>query len=90
MLPLLQGRRVAVIDDVVSSGASMAAALQLLTICGVDPSPIGAAMLQTMRWRERLAALDPKWPPRVAAVFRTPLLVREADGRWQGANEDED
>ena len=82
MLPLLEGRRVAVIDDVVSSGASMAAALRLMSICGVSPVVIGAAMLQSARWRERLAALDPKWPPRVVSVLATPMLARGPEGKW--------
>ena len=85
MLPLLEGRRVAVIDDVLSSGASMVAGLTLMNLCGVEPVAIGAAMLQSERWRERLAALDRKWPARVVAVLRTPLLARAADGKWRDA-----
>ena len=87
MLPLLEGRRVALIDDVVSSGASMEAALQLMTLCKIEPVAIGAAMLQSERWRERLAALDPKWPSRIVAVLRTPILARAADGKWRDARE---
>ena len=83
MLPLLEGRRVALIDDVLSSGASMAAGLSLMTLCGVEPAVVGAAMLQSDRWRDRLAALDRKWPARVVTVLRTPLLMRATDGRWR-------
>ncbi len=90
MLPLLEGRRVALIDDVVSSGASMAAALQLMALCRIDPVAIGAAMLQSERWRERLAKLDPKWPARVVAVLRTPMLARGGDGKWRAAGDQED
>jgi adenine/guanine phosphoribosyltransferase-like PRPP-binding protein len=80
MLPLLQGRRVALIDDVISSGASIQAGLQLMTLCGVEPVVIGAAMLQSERWRGRL---DPKWVARIVGVLKTPLLERDADGRWR-------
>ena len=80
--PLLEGRRVALIDDVVSSGTSMAAGLRLLEACGVEPVAIGAAMLQTERWR---AALDPRWVARVHGVFATPLLVKRPDGEWDRA-----
>ncbi len=82
MLPLLSGRRVALIDDVISSGASIAAGLRLMDVCGIEPLAIGAAMLQSDRWRERLDALDGKWSGRVAAVFATPLLTWTADGGW--------
>ena len=84
MLPLLDGRRVALIDDVVSSGASMAAALRLMALCGVEPVAMGAAMLQSERWRARLADMNASWPDRVIAVLATPMLARAADGAWRG------
>ncbi|TCU22530.1 adenine/guanine phosphoribosyltransferase-like PRPP-binding protein [Rhizobium laguerreae] len=83
MLPLLQGRRVALIDDVISSGASIVAGLHLLTGCGIEPVVIGAAMLQSERWRESLAAAGPQWIGRTVGVFTTPILQRNARGRWQ-------
>ncbi|AUW44213.1 PRPP-binding protein, adenine/guanine phosphoribosyltransferase [Rhizobium leguminosarum] len=83
MLPLLQGRRVALIDDVISSGASIVAGLHLLMACGIEPMVIGAAMLQSERWRESLAAAGPQWIARTVSVFATPILERNATGRWQ-------
>lgn len=82
MLPFLAGKRVAIIDDVISSGASIVAALELMGACGIEPVAIGAAMLQSDRWRERLDALDRKWIGRVAGVFATPLLARNGEGGW--------
>lgn len=83
MLPLLSGRRVGLIDDVISSGASIVSGLNLLTACGVEPVVIGAAMLQSERWRESLAAAGPQWITRIVSVFATPILKRNAAGRWQ-------
>jgi adenine/guanine phosphoribosyltransferase-like PRPP-binding protein len=83
MLPLLQDRRVALVDDVLSSGASITSALRLMSLCGVEPVAVGAAMLQSTRWRATLAALDPKWPARVFASLETPLLTRAQDGMWR-------
>ncbi|WP_138465953.1 phosphoribosyltransferase [Poseidonocella sp. HB161398] len=77
MRPLLAGRRVAVIDDALSTGSSMKAALGLLGLEGIRPVAIGAAMLQTERWR---VPLGPEIP--VCGVFRSPLLERRADGLW--------
>ena len=68
MLPLLQGRRIALIDDVISSGDSMLAGIALLELCGVRPAVLGAAMLQSERWRKPLAGWD------VVSVLRSPLL----------------
>lgn len=78
MLPLLAGRRVALIDDVISSGASMAAGLQLLTSCGIDPVALAGAMLQSDRWQERLSP----WRPRIVSSFATPVLKKAASGGW--------
>jgi adenine/guanine phosphoribosyltransferase-like PRPP-binding protein len=80
MLPLLAGRRVALVDDVISSGASIRAGIALLQRIGVEPTVIGAAMLQSSRWR---ATLEPSLQDRIAAVFSTPMLARGEDGHWQ-------
>ncbi|MCB8819681.1 phosphoribosyltransferase [Microvirga rosea] len=82
MLPLIQNRRVLLVDDVISSGTSMAAAIELLARCGVTPVAIGAAMLQTERWREKLSTFGPDCPERVIGVLRTPLLKRTAENGW--------
>ena len=82
MLPLLENRRVVLIDDVMSSGTSIVAGLSLLAIAGIEPVAIGAAMLQSRRWVDRLVDLDSRWPDKVAGVFSTPLLSKSADGGW--------
>jgi adenine/guanine phosphoribosyltransferase-like PRPP-binding protein len=69
MRPLLEGRRIALIDDVVSSGTSMQAGIALLEICGVRPVVLGAAMLQSELWKERLAGWD------MVSVLHTPVLT---------------
>lgn len=83
MLPLLSGRRVALIDDVISSGTSIAAGLALMTACDIEPVVIGAAMLQSERWRQRIDAVDPKWTKRIIGAFSTPILQPAEDGGWQ-------
>ena len=82
MLPLLENRRVLLVDDVISSGRSIAAALELLSSCGIRPIAIGAAMLQTDAWRDKLAAISPEWPERVVGVLLTPRLKRTVAGGW--------
>lgn len=82
MLPLLEGRRVALVDDVISSGTSIIAGLSLLTASGIEPVTIGAAMLQSDRWRDSLSNFGAKWPAMVQGVFATPLLRNAGDG-WR-------
>lgn len=84
LLPLLQGRRVALIDDVISTGTSITAGIALLAACGVQPVVIGAAMLQSDRWRERPSEVLKGWQARVVGVFETPILTRQGDG-WQAS-----
>lgn len=81
MLPLLDHKRVALIDDVISSGTSIIAGLSVLAKCDVEPVVLGFAMLQSDRWRAQLAAYGAAWPNRVVGVLRSPMLV-ESDGGW--------
>jgi adenine/guanine phosphoribosyltransferase-like PRPP-binding protein len=87
MIPLLEGRRILLVDDVLSTGASMAAGIGVLRLAGVRPVAIGAAMLQTDRWRAALAGIDPALPEKVLGVISTPRLVRTAEGGWQPGDE---
>ncbi|WP_374629813.1 phosphoribosyltransferase [Pannonibacter indicus] len=81
MLPLLQGRRIALVDDVISSGTSIRAALALLAGLGLTPVVIGAAMLQSRRWSEGAEGPD-HWTTRTVGCFETPMLEKGPDGLW--------
>ena len=69
MLPLLEGKRVLLVDDVASSGSSLAAVLRLLDKAGFAPMGISVAMEQGTRWQEVVPGAD-----RLRGVFRTPIL----------------
>jgi adenine/guanine phosphoribosyltransferase-like PRPP-binding protein len=69
MLPLLEDRRIALVDDVISSGLSMLAGIELLEACGMKPSVLGTAMLQSESWQQRLAAWN------IVSVLRSPILT---------------
>jgi adenine phosphoribosyltransferase len=53
-LPLIAGRRVALVDDVVATGGSMAAALRLLRAGGADIVAVGALRTEGDGWRRAL------------------------------------
>jgi adenine/guanine phosphoribosyltransferase-like PRPP-binding protein len=76
LLERLEGRRVLLVDDVVSTGASARAGLALLAAAGVTPVALLVAMAQGDRW---LAA----WPASVPvrAAFATPIF-RPVAGGW--------
>jgi adenine/guanine phosphoribosyltransferase-like PRPP-binding protein len=75
LLPRLEGRRVLLVDDVVSTGASARAGVALLAAAGVRPVALLVAMAQGDRWRHH-------WPGDipVRAVFATPVFSRNASG----------
>jgi adenine/guanine phosphoribosyltransferase-like PRPP-binding protein len=85
MLPLLEGRRVAVIDDVVSTGTSMAAVLNLLMRAGVKPVAVAAAMLQGRAGPASLAS-EAGWQGPIVTAIETPLLARSPAGGWVAAD----
>jgi adenine/guanine phosphoribosyltransferase-like PRPP-binding protein len=82
MLPLMQDRRVLLVDDVISSGTSIIAGLGALKIAGIVPVGIGAAMLQTRRWEAALETEEAGLSKRVIGVFETPRLIKSATGTW--------
>jgi adenine/guanine phosphoribosyltransferase-like PRPP-binding protein len=82
MMPLIKGRRVALIDDVISSGTSIVSGLILMGSLDIEPVAIGAAMLQSDRWEGKLDGLGPQWRGRVVSCFRTPILKRAGEGTW--------
>lgn len=82
MLPLLDGRRIALVDDVISSGTSIVAALNLLNSRALKPVVIGAAMLQTQRWRAPLEQLGTEFSEMTRGCFTTPMLKHGDNGGW--------
>lgn len=78
LLPLVQGRRVLLVDDAVSTGRTARAPWDLLERLGAEVLALGVAMRQGQRWRE---TLGPARSQRVLGVFDSPLL-QAADGGW--------
>jgi adenine/guanine phosphoribosyltransferase-like PRPP-binding protein len=68
LLPRLSGKRVLLVDDVISTGASARAGLALLDAAGVVPAALLVAMAQGDRWK-------PAGVP-VRAVFAAPIFSR--------------
>jgi adenine/guanine phosphoribosyltransferase-like PRPP-binding protein len=78
-ISVVRGRRVAFVDDVISTGASGAAALRLLEAAGADIVAIGALLTEGDAWR---AALGPR-ADLVRALGTIPLFEPAPDGGWR-------
>jgi adenine/guanine phosphoribosyltransferase-like PRPP-binding protein len=86
-VPVVAGRRVAVVDDVISTGASVCAALNILRRVGAEPVVIGAMLTEASTWRTALgedAAL-------VHALGGIPVFRRRESGElvedWDGSSD---
>jgi adenine/guanine phosphoribosyltransferase-like PRPP-binding protein len=75
LLPLIEGRRVMLVDDAISTGSTAIAAARLLQTIGADIAGMVVAMKQTNRWQASATSLP------VRAVFGCPLFQR-GEGGW--------
>ncbi len=83
-VPVAAGRRVALVDDVISTGASIKAALRLLRRVGAEPVAVGVLVTEANAWRATLGG-DADLVRSLGAI---PLFRRQADGSlaedWEG------
>jgi len=77
-LDVVVNKRVALVDDVVSTGASIKAALSLLRRVGADPVAVGALVTEASEWRDTLGD-DAEL---VHALGAIPLFRRGPDGTY--------
>ncbi len=78
-IPVVRGRRVAFVDDVISTGASCAAALRLLEAAGANIVAIGALLTEGDAWR---SALGPR-ADLVRSLGTIPLFEPAPEGGWR-------
>lgn len=77
-VPLLDGQRVAFVDDVISTGGSVAAALRLIRRAKGDPIAVATVLVEGTGWRSRLDDDADS----VRHLGRIPLFRRSAAGDW--------
>jgi adenine phosphoribosyltransferase len=83
----VKGRRVGLVDDVISTGASMRAALNLLNRVGAEPVAIGTLVTEASTWRRLLGDTVNL----VHALGAIPVFRRDGTGAlvedWDGGGE---
>ncbi|KAM0811605.1 putative Adenine phosphoribosyltransferase [Seiridium cardinale] len=78
-VPLLRGRRVCVVDDVVASGGSMKGALELVRKAGGDVVGVGVVLTEGWEWKGVLRGEDAAL---VQGLGHIPQFERGKDGQW--------
>lgn len=77
-IPAVAGKRVALVDDVIATGGSIAASARLLRAAGADIVAIGSYLVEGSAWRTALgddAAL-------VRSLAAIPMFEADDDGTW--------
>lgn len=77
LMPLLSGRRVVLVDDAISSGATVDAPWRLVESVDAEVLAGGVVMRQSDRW---VATLGPERAAKVVGVFDTPMLAAVETG----------
>jgi adenine/guanine phosphoribosyltransferase-like PRPP-binding protein len=80
VVPLLQGKRICLVDDAISTGSSLLAAHRLLARLGLELAAVVVAMKQTTRWQGPVGEVSPALRDCVRGVFGCPLFEWAGDG----------
>jgi len=80
LLPLIEGQRVVLVDDAISTGATAVAACRLLARAGAEVAGIVIAMKQTNRWVNAMEGVLPL--ANVRAAYGCPRFTLGDDGWW--------
>jgi adenine/guanine phosphoribosyltransferase-like PRPP-binding protein len=77
----MAGKRVLLVDDVINTGGSAAAAIDLLQRAGADVVGMAVVLVEGEAWKPVLARFAPDWPVRVKGLGKIPLF-RAGPGGW--------
>lgn len=76
----LAGKRTLIVDDVINTGGSAAAAIELLSKAGAELVGLCVILIEGDAWHAPLAAFAADWPGRVRGLGKIPLFRRSPAG----------
>ena len=76
----LAGKRTLIVDDVINTGGSAAAAIELLRSIGTLVIGLCVVLTEGDAWKKALTAFGPDWPGCVRSLGRLPLFQKTAAG----------
>jgi len=80
LLYRLDGKRVLLVEDVISTGGTVAAELELMKRIGANVIGVVTAIRETRVWIDKLSAIDPKLKELVTSPICCPLFRKSGDG----------
>ena len=80
LLERMAGKRVLLVEDVISTGGTVFAELTLMQKLNANVVGVVTAVKETNVWVEKLASLDARYPDLVYAPIHCPLFEKQADG----------
>jgi adenine/guanine phosphoribosyltransferase-like PRPP-binding protein len=75
------GKRVLLVEDVISTGGTVSAELALMKKLGAHVVGVVTAIRETRVWIDKLRAIDPSYPALVNSPLRCPLF-RQTGAGW--------
>lgn len=80
LIERLDGKRVILVEDVISTGGTVAAELALMKKVGAHVVGVVTAIRETRVWIDKLAAIDASYPALVTSPISCPLFRKTAAG----------
>jgi len=80
MLERLDGKRVLLVEDVISTGGTVAAELALMKKIGAHVVGVITAIRETRVWSAKLSSIDPAYLAMVNSPIRCPLFRKSGEG----------
>jgi adenine/guanine phosphoribosyltransferase-like PRPP-binding protein len=74
------GKRTLIVDDVINTGGSAAAAIDLLQKAGGIVIGLCVVLVEGEAWKDSLTPFSTDWPSRVRGLGRIPIFNSTAEG----------
>jgi adenine/guanine phosphoribosyltransferase-like PRPP-binding protein len=81
LLDRVTGKRTLIVDDVIATGGTASAALELMLRVGADVVGLGFVFSEGDPWKKVLSSIGPQWPDKVRVIGEIPRLTK-ANGGW--------
>jgi adenine/guanine phosphoribosyltransferase-like PRPP-binding protein len=75
-----KGKRTLIIDDVINTGGSAVAAIELMQRAGADVVGLAVVLIEGEAWKPAVSAFGVDWPDRVRGLGKIPLFQKTAAG----------